>query len=82
MSVAGYPSVITARNASANNIAWRRATITRVVTSNHGSFTISGHTAITDASGIATFPARRIDGPGGYTMTAVSELGGSVSAKF
>jgi len=49
---------------------------------NDGSFTITGNTAVTDASGIAIFPNLKISKPGGYTMTAVSELGGSVSTFF
>jgi hypothetical protein len=51
-----FAAVITDRNASANGSALRDATITRVVATNHGSFTISGNIASTDASGIATLP--------------------------
>jgi hypothetical protein len=77
-----FTPVVTVRNGSAAGNALQGATITLIVTTNNGSFTITGNTAVTDASGIATFPNLKISKPGGYTMTAVSELGGSVSTFF
>ena len=56
--------------------------ITLVVMVNHGSFTISGDIANTNASGIAAFPEPENDRMGGRTMTAVSQFDGSVSAEF
>jgi len=47
-----------------------------------GSFKITGNTAITNSAGIATFPALKIDKPGGYTAIAVSDVGGSAEATF
>jgi hypothetical protein len=77
-----FTPVVTVRNGSAGGNNLEGATITLIVQTNKGSFTITGNTAVTDASGIATFPDLKIDKPGGYTMTAVSELGGSVSTFF
>jgi hypothetical protein len=56
--------------------------ITLSVTSNNGSFNITGDTATTDATGVARFPNLHIDKAGGYTMTATSEVGGSTSVFF
>ena len=77
-----FTPVVTVRNGSAGGNALQGATITLVVSTNNGSFTITGNTAVTNAAGIATFPNLKISKPGGYTMTAVSELGGSVSTFF
>jgi hypothetical protein len=77
-----FTPVVTVRNGSVGGNNLQGATITLIVSTNKGSFTITGNTAVTDASGIATFPNLKIDKPGGYTMTAVSELGGSVSTFF
>jgi hypothetical protein len=66
-----FARAITDHIASANGNAWQGATITRVATINHANFTISGNTAITDASGIATLTARRIEKPGGCSMTVL-----------
>jgi hypothetical protein len=77
-----FTPVVTVRNGSAGGNALQGATITLIVSTNNGSFTITGNTAITNASGIATFPNLKISKPGGYTMTAVSELGGSISTFF
>jgi hypothetical protein len=77
-----FTPVVTVRNGSAGGNALEGATITLIVSTNKGSFTITGNTAVTDASGIATFPNLKISKPGGYTMTAVSELGGSVTTFF
>jgi hypothetical protein len=56
--------------------------ITLTVVGNNGSYNISGDTATTNQSGIATFPNLHIDKAGGYTVTATSEVGGSASATF
>jgi hypothetical protein len=74
-----FTPVVTVRNGSAGGNNLQGATITIVAVTNKGSFTITGNTAVTNAAGIATFPKLKIDKPGGYTLTAVSELGGSVS---
>jgi hypothetical protein len=49
------------------------ATITLVLTINNGSFTFRCNTAITDASGISTFPNLKHEEAGGYTTKTVSE---------
>lgn len=77
-----FTPVVTVRNGSTGGNSLQGATITLIVSTNNGSFTITGNTAVTDASGIATFPNLKISKPGGYTMTAVSELGGSISTFF
>ena len=77
-----FTPVVTVRNGSTGGNNLQGATITLIVSTNNGSFTISGNVATTDANGIATFPNLKISKPGGYTMTAVSELGGSVSTFF
>lgn len=77
-----FTPVVTVRNGSAGGNNLQGATITLIVSTNNGSFTISGNTAVTNAAGIATFPNLKISKPGGYTMTAVSELGGSISTFF
>ena len=77
-----FRPIVTVRNVSTNGNPIQGALITISVAVNRGSFTISGNTAITNSSGIATFPDLRIDKPGGYTATAVSDVGGSASATF
>jgi hypothetical protein len=77
-----FRPIVTVRNGSAGGNALQGATITLIVSTNKGSFTVTGNTAVTDASGIATFPNLKIDKPGGYTVTAVSERGGSISTFF
>ena len=77
-----FTPVVTVRNGSAGGNNLQGATITLIVSTNNGSFTITGNTAVTNAAGIATFPNLKISKPGGYTMTAVSELGGSISTFF
>ncbi|HEX7978970.1 MAG TPA: hypothetical protein VF461_10235 [Gemmatimonadaceae bacterium] len=77
-----FTPVVTVRNGSTGGNALEGATITLIVSTNKGSFTITGNTAVTNAAGIATFPNLKIDKPGGYTLTAVSELGGSISTFF
>jgi hypothetical protein len=77
-----FTPVVTVRNGSAGGNNLQGATITLIVTTNNGNFTMTGNVATTDANGIATFPNLKINKPGGYTMTAVSELGGSVSTFF
>ena len=77
-----FTPVVSVRNGSAGGNNLQGATITLIVTTNNGNFTMTGNVATTDASGIATFPNLKISKPGGYTMTAVSELGGSVSTFF
>lgn len=71
---------VTDTTANGNPIA--NVLITLSVVSNSGSFHITGDTATTNASGIATFPNLHIDKAGGYTMTATSEVGGSASTFF
>ena len=77
-----FTPVVMVRNGSAGGNNIQGATITLIVSTNNGSFTITGNTAVTDANGVATFPNLKISKPGGYTMTAVSELGGSISTFF
>jgi hypothetical protein len=77
-----FVPTVTVQNASSNGNALQGATITLVVTTNKGSFNITGNVATTNSSGIAVFPNLKIDKPGGYTMTAVSELGGTTSTFF
>jgi len=77
-----FTPVVTVRNGSVGGNNLQGATITLIVSTNNGSFTITGNTAVTNAAGIATFPNLKISKPGGYTMTAVSELGGSISTFF
>ena len=77
-----FRPIVTVRNVTTNGNPIQGALITISVAVNRGSFTISGNTAITNSSGIATFPDLKIDKPGGYTATAVSDVGGSASATF
>lgn len=77
-----FRPIVTVRNVSTNGNPIQGALITISVAVNRGSFRISGNTAITNSSGIATFPDLKIDKPGGYTATAVSDVGGSASATF
>jgi hypothetical protein len=56
--------------------------ITLTVVGNNGSYTITGNTATTNSSGVATFPDLHIDKAGGYTVTATSEVGGTATAGF
>jgi hypothetical protein len=77
-----FRPIVTVRNVSTNGNPIQGALITISVAVNRGSFRISGNTAITNSAGIATFPNLRIDKPGGYTATAVSDVGGSASATF
>ena len=77
-----FRPVVTVRNVSTNGNPIKGALITISVSVNKGSFKISGNTAITNSAGIATFPDLRIDKPGGYTATAVSDVGGSAAATF
>jgi hypothetical protein len=77
-----FVPTVTVQNVTSNGNALKGAVITLTVVGNKGSFNISGNTATTDASGIATFPSLLIDKAGGYTMTATSELGGSAQAVF
>lgn len=77
-----FVPTVTVLNVTANGNALKGAVITLTVVGNQGSFTITGNTAVTDASGIATFPSLHIDKAGGYTLTASSELGGSAQAVF
>ena len=77
-----FRPVVTVRNVSTNGNPIQGALITISVAVNRGNFTISGNTAITNSSGIATFPNLKIDKPGGYTATAVSDVGGTASAAF
>ena len=49
---------------------------------NNGSFNITGNTATTNSSGVATFPNLRIDKAGGYDMTAVTDIGSSAVVTF
>ena len=74
--------VVTVFNGSAGGNNLSGATITLVVSTNKGSFNVTGNVATTDATGKAQFPNLHIDKPGGYTVTAVSELGGSTSTFF
>ena len=77
-----FRPIVTVRNVTTNGNPIQGALITISVAVNRGSFTISGNTAVTNSSGIATFPDLKIDKPGGYTATAVSDVGGSASATF
>ena len=77
-----FVPTVKVRNVSANGNAIQGSLITITVAVNHGSYNISGNTAITNAAGIATFPNLKIDKPGGYTATAVSDVGGSAVATF
>jgi hypothetical protein len=77
-----FRPIVTVRNVSTNGTAIKGALITISVAVNRGNFTITGNTAYTNSAGIATFPDLRIDKPGGYTATAVSDVGGSASATF
>jgi len=77
-----FVPTVTVRNVSTNGNAIQGSLITISVAVNNGSFTITGNTAITNAAGIATFPNLKIDKPGGYTATAVSDVGGFALAKF
>lgn len=77
-----FVPTVTVQNLTAKGNPLKGVTITLSVVSNNGSFAISGNTATTDANGIATFPNLKIDKAGGYTMTAVSEVGGSTSIFF
>jgi hypothetical protein len=73
---------VTVTDSTAKNHPIANVLITLSVTSNNGSFNISGNTAYTNADGVATFPDLHIDKAGGYTMTATSEVGGSTSVFF
>jgi hypothetical protein len=77
-----FAPTVTVTDSTAKGHPIANVLITLSVTSNNGSFNISGDTATTNASGVATFPNLRIDKAGGYTMTATSEVGGSVSTFF
>jgi hypothetical protein len=77
-----FRPIVTVRNASTNGNALKGTTITLTVTTNRGNFTITGNTAVTDDSGIATFPDLHIDKPGGYLVTATSDAGGIATTKF
>ncbi len=77
-----FRPIVTVRNVTTNGNPIQGALITISVAVNHGSFKISGNTAITNSAGIATFPALKIDKPGGYTAIAVSDVGGSAEATF
>jgi hypothetical protein len=77
-----FVPTVTVQNLTAKGNALKGVTITLSVTSNNGSFHITGNTATTDVNGIATFPDLKIDKAGGYTMTAVSEVGGAASVFF
>jgi len=77
-----FVPTVTVRNVSTNGNAIQGSLITISVAVNNGSFTITGNTAVTNAAGIATFPNLKIDKPGGYTATAVSDVGGIAVAKF
>jgi hypothetical protein len=77
-----FRPIVTVRNTSTNGNALKGTTITLTVTTNRGNFTITGNTAQTDGSGIATFPNLHIDKPGGYLLTATSDAGGIATAKF
>jgi len=77
-----FRPIVTVRNVTTNGNPIQGALITISVKVNHGSFKITGNTAITNSAGIATFPALRIDKPGGYTAVATSDVGGSAEATF
>ena len=77
-----FRPIVTVRNVSTNGNPIQGATITISVSVNKGSFKISGNTAVTNSAGIANFPDLKIDKPGGYTATAVSDVGGSAAATF
>ena len=69
-----FVPTVTVQNLTAKGHAIAGVQITLSVTTNNGSFNITGNTATTDANGIATFPNLHIDKAGGYTMTATSEV--------
>jgi len=77
-----FRPIVTVRNVTTNGNPIQGALITISVKVNHGSFKITGNTAMTNSAGIATFPALRIDKPGGYTAVATSDVGGSAEATF
>jgi hypothetical protein len=77
-----FRPIVTVRNVSTNGNPIQGALITISIAVNRGSFTITGNTAVTNSAGIATFPNLHIDKPGGYTATAVSDVGGSANATF
>jgi hypothetical protein len=77
-----WPQTVTVTDSTSKNHPIANVLITLSVTSNNGSFNISGNTAYTNADGVATFPDLHIDKAGGYTMTATSEVGGSTSVFF
>jgi len=74
------PVSVTDSTAKGHRIA--NVLITLSVVGNNGSFNITGDTATTNASGVATFPNLHIDKAGGYTVTATSDVGGSTSIFF
>ncbi|MBY0493028.1 MAG: choice-of-anchor L domain-containing protein [Cyanobacteria bacterium] len=56
------------------------ATVTLALGSNPGAATIAGNAAISDVTGIATFPALTISAPGeGYTLVASALANGSIA---
>jgi hypothetical protein len=75
------PSV-TVTDTTAKGHAIANVLITLSVAGNNGSFTITGDTATTNASGVAVFPNLHIDKAGGYTVTATSEVGGLATTFF
>ena len=77
-----FVPTVTVRNVSTKGNPIEGSLMTLTVVVNHGSFTITGNTATTNAAGIATFPNLKIDKPGGYTATVVSSAGGSATATF
>jgi hypothetical protein len=77
-----FVPTVTVTNFTAKGHPIANVLITLSVVSNNGSYTISGDTATTDATGTATFPNLKITKAGGYTMTAASEVGGSASTFF
>ena len=77
-----FRPIVTVRNVTTNGNPIQGALITISVKVNHGSFKITGNTAMTNSAGIATFPALRIDKPGGYTAVATSDVGASAEATF
>ena len=81
-TVTNVVTSVTVTDSTAKSHPIANVLITLSVTSNNGSFHISGNTAYTNVDGIATFPDLHIDKAGGYTMTATSEVGGSTSTFF
>jgi hypothetical protein len=77
-----FTPTVAVLDTTSNGNPLKGVTITLNVVGNNGSFNITGNVAVTDASGVATFPNLHIDKAGGYTVTAVSEVGGSAVANF